>query len=168
MTGLQMSQPRPVPKRVMISLKVRSSLTMTAVKSCARDIATCSHSAVDRVTPALAISAPMIFFTSGMHEPHEVPARVQALTAATSWHWWSVTASRTAPTVTLLHEQTAASAGRSACGRAAPAFSGSSHSPGSAPNSAPTIGRSEAYADASPTRTPPRSVRASSVTTSFL
>ena len=144
MTGLQMSQPRPDPKRVMISLKVRSPLTVTALNSSARDIATCSHSAVDRATPARAISAPMIFFTRGMHDPHEVPARVHALTAATSWHWWSVTAPRTAPAVTLLHEQTAASAGRSTWGRPAPAFSGRSHSPGSPPSSAPTIGRSEA------------------------
>ena len=66
----------------MISLKVRSSLTWTAAKSSARDIATCSHIAVDRVSPDLAISAPISFLTSGMHEPHDVPALVHALTDA--------------------------------------------------------------------------------------
>ena len=79
-----------------------------------------------------------------MQDPHEVPARVQALTAATSWQACSPTASRMAPAVTLLHEQTVAGAGSSVCGRSAPAPSGTSHRAGSPPSSAPTMGRSEA------------------------
>ena len=48
-TGLQMSQPRPVPKRAMTALKVRSPETRTASNSCARRSAKCSHSAVLRL-----------------------------------------------------------------------------------------------------------------------
>ena len=93
----------------MISLKVRSSLTCTAANSSARVSATCSHIALDRATPALAISVPITFFTSGMHDPQDVPARVHAFTAATSWQpvlGHGVRGWR--PRVTLLHEQTAA------------------------------------------------------------
>ncbi len=47
--GLQMSQPRPVPKRAMIALKVASSDTRTASKSWRRDIEKCSHRASEVV-----------------------------------------------------------------------------------------------------------------------
>ena len=123
-TGLQMSQPRPVPKRSMMPLKVRSPETRTASKSCARENEKCSQRAVLSSAPERASSVPTSFLTSGRHEPHAAPARVQALTPATSVQPSSVTAQRIVPAVTLLHEQTSASSGRSP-----PA--GSSMSPGS-------------------------------------
>src|SRR5690554_4461243 len=127
----------------------------------------CSHSAFDTSMPERSSSVPTIFFTSGKHEPHDVPALVHSLTPARSVHPCSVTAARTVPAVTLLHEHTVAWLGSSAEGRST-APSGSSHPAGSPSRLAPTRGRNEAYADASPTRIPPSRVRASSVSTSFL
>lgn len=108
-----------------------------------------------------------VFFTIMTHEPHAAPAFVQALTAATSAQPSSCTAPRIVPAVTLLHEHTSASSGRSPVGAATPP-SGMRYAAGSAPSSPPTSGRSDPYADASPTRMPPSSVFASSESTSFL
>jgi hypothetical protein len=76
------------------------------------------------VTPLRASSLPTSFFTSGRHEPHAAPARVHALTPATSVHSCSVTAPRIVPAVTLLHEQTSAVSGSSAFASASLAPSG--------------------------------------------
>ena len=123
-TGLQMSQPRPVPKRSMIALNVRSPETRTASKSWARECVKCSQSAVLRLAPLRASSVPTSFLTSGRHEPHAAPARVHAFTPATSVQPSSVTAQRIVPAVTLLHEHTSASSGSSAFASASPAPSG--------------------------------------------
>lgn len=88
-------------------------VTRTASYSCARDFSTCSQSARLTVTPAFSSSAVMSFLTSGTHEPQLVPALVQALTPARSVQSCSVTAARTVPAMTLLHEQTVASSGSS-------------------------------------------------------
>ena len=165
--GLQRSQPRPVPKRSMIALKVKRPETRTASNSWRRDIAKCSHSALLTVAPVFASSAPTIFLIAPTHEPHAAPALVQDLTAATSVQPCSCTAWRMVPAVTLLHEQTSASSGRSPVGAATPS-PGTRYAAGSAPRALPTSGRSDPYADASPTRMPPSRVFASSETTSFL
>ncbi|CPU65346.1 Uncharacterised protein [Mycobacteroides abscessus] len=144
------------------------SATRTASKSCARERSKCSHSAFETSTPARASSVVVIFLTSGRHDPQLVPARVHALTPARSVHPCSVTAPRIVPAPTLLHEQTVASSGSSRSGAPPPDPSGSRNSPGSPGSSVPSVGRSDAYGAASPTNTPPRSVRASSDRTSFL
>src|SRR4051794_34885498 len=168
--GRQMSQPRPsarVPNRSMTFENDETPLTRTASYSCARDRAKCSQRAVPTAMPCAASSVPTSFLTSGRHEPQLVPALVHALTAPRSVHAWSVTAPRIVPAETLLHEHTAASSGSSSSG-APPPPSGSRYAAGSPGSSRPSIGRRLAYALASPTRTPPSSVRASSDVTSFL
>ncbi len=165
--GLQMSQPRPVPKRWTIEVKVVSPDTRTASNSCARVNEKCSHNPFETSFPDAASSVATSFFTSVKHEPHAAPAFVHALTSAASAQLCSVTASRTVPAVTPLHEQTIASAGRSPCGAGARS-EGMRYAAGSPPRARPTRGRSEVYADASPTRMPPSSVCASSLRTSFL
>ena len=83
-TGLQMSQPRPVPCRPMISLNVVSPCTRTTSKSWARDSSKCSHSAVLTSTPDFSSSVVTSCLTSGRQEPQLVPARVHAFTPARS------------------------------------------------------------------------------------
>ncbi len=151
----------------MISLKVRSPVTRTMSNSCARLTSKCSQSALLTSTPDFSSSVVISFLTSGRQEPQDVPALVHALTPPRSVQPCSVTAHRIAPADTLLQEQTPASSGRSAPGAGA-LPSGSSQAVGSEPRALPTIGRSEAYAVASPTSTPPSSVWASSDSTSFL
>jgi hypothetical protein len=123
-TGLQMSQPRPVPNRVTISLNVVSPATRTWSKSCARVEAKCSQSALLSVTPAASSSAPTRRLTSGRHEPHAAPAFVHALTPATSVHPSSVTADRMRPALTALQLQTSASSGSGPVAGRAPSVSG--------------------------------------------
>ena len=116
MTGLQMSQPRPVPKRSMICSNDVSCRMRTDSKSSLRLSSMCSHSALETAMPALVSSFSSSFFTSGTHEPHCVPARVQALSAPSSVHassWSPRMADPTAPTETLLHEHSCASSGSS-------------------------------------------------------
>src|SRR5690625_6466541 len=50
-TGRQTAQPRPVPKAVTISVKVSWPPSLTSWYSSARDIAKCSHMAVETVMP---------------------------------------------------------------------------------------------------------------------
>ncbi len=162
-----MSQPRPVPCLSMSSLNVEISLTRTMSNSCARVTAKCSHRAVLTSRPSSAIWFSMSFLTKETHEPQLVPALVHCFTAAMSVHWWSVTAPRIVPAVTLLHEHTLASSGSELpLGGSMP--SGSSHAVGSLPRARPTMGRRFVYALASPTSMPPSNVWASSLMTSFL
>src|SRR5512132_2971194 len=79
-TGLHMSQPFPVPKRSISPEKVRIDVAETISYSCALDWLKCSHSALDCSTPSASRSC----LSSGTHDPHEVPAWVQFLRAATS------------------------------------------------------------------------------------
>ncbi len=121
--GLHTSQPAPVPKRSRISSNERSCSTRTASNSSARVSAKCSHSAVDTSSPWAASSLSRVFFSSGTQEPQVVPARVQALTAPTSWHGSPSsprTAARTVPALTLLQEHSVASSGRSESGTPSP------------------------------------------------
>src|SRR5690606_22230082 len=99
--------------------------------------------AVETAIPARSSSVPTIVLTSGRQDPQLVPARVQAFTPARSVQPCSVTAARTVPAETLLHEQTAASSGSSTDG-APPPSSGSRNAPGSAGSAVPTSGRSVA------------------------
>src|SRR6202022_2384306 len=99
-TGLQMSQPFPRPKRSSSPEKVRISVAEMIWKSSARDWLKCSHSAFDCSTP----SASSNCFSSGTHDPHDVPAAVQDLRAGTSPQP-SAMAHLRSPFVTLLHEQ---------------------------------------------------------------
>ena len=168
-TGLQMSQPRPVPKRADDRAEGAQPRDADDVEQLrARVASKCSHSAVLRLAPLRASSAPTSFFTRGRHEPHAAPARVHAFTPATSVQPSSVTAQRIVPAVTLLHEHTSASSGSSAFASASPAPSGMRYAAGSAPSGPPSSGRSIPYALASPTRMPPSRVCASSESTSFL
>src|SRR3954468_22708920 len=165
-TGLQTSQPRPRPCWAITSLKVRSSLTRITSYSSARERSKCSQRAVLTSMPAASSSAVTSCLTSGTQLPQLVPARVQPLTAPTSVQPPSVTAQRIVLALTPLQEQTTASSGsapRSAVARSA----GSSQDAGFSPSELPTMGRSAAYAEASPTSTPPRSSWASSDRTSF-
>src|SRR5579875_2596700 len=104
--GLQMSQPCPVPKRCSRPENVRIEVAQTISNSSARDWLKCSHSALDCSTPAHSSSCLSI----GTHDPHEVPAVVQDLSAATSVQP-SAMAALSAPLVTLLHEQIWAESG---------------------------------------------------------
>ncbi len=159
-TGLQMSQPVPVPYCAISPENVRVSVARTISNSSARDCVKCSHSAFDSSTPDAASSA----FTVGRHPPHVVPAPVQFFTEARS-HAPSEIAAQISPLVTALHEHTCASSGSAP----APGFSpaGEISAAGSPGSSRPTSGRSDPYALASPTRMPPSRVRASSETTSL-
>ena len=71
-TGLQMSQPFPLPKRSIRPEKVRIAVAETISNSSARDWLKCSHSALDCSTPSASSSC----LSSGTHEPHDVPASV--------------------------------------------------------------------------------------------
>src|SRR5690349_3118185 len=102
----------------------------------------CSHSALLRAAPDFASSVPTIFFTIITHDPQAAPAFVHDLTAATSVQPSSCTALRMVPAVTLLHEHTRASSGRSPVGAATPP-SGIRYAAGSPPRAPPTRGRSE-------------------------
>ena len=140
--GLQMSQPRPVPKRSTMAVKVFSPETRTASNSCARVNEKCSHRPFETSFPDAASSVATSFFTSVKHDPHAAPALVHAFTSAASAQSCSVTASRTVPAVTPLHEHTMASAGRSPCGAGARS-DGMRYAAGSPPSARPTSGRSE-------------------------
>ena len=117
MTGLQTSQPRPVPRRAMISSNDVSSSTRIDSNSSWRESAKCSQSAREGVTPDFVSSASRSFLTSGTHDPHWVPARVQAFSAPSSVQPSACsspfTASRIVPALTLLQAQTRAAAGSS-------------------------------------------------------
>src|SRR6476661_370079 len=78
--GLHMSQPFPVPKRSIKPENVLIDVAATISYSSALDCAKCSHNALDCSTPSASSSC----LRSGTHEPHEVPASVQALSAGTS------------------------------------------------------------------------------------
>src|SRR5436305_6591517 len=159
-TGLQMSQPRPRPCRVTTSLNVRIPRTRMMSNSSCRVCSKCSHSAVDWVTPA----SPSSFFTSGTHDPQVVPARVHALTAATSVQPCSRIAVGMVSWVTALHEQIWALPGRAL---PSPAPAGASSASGGAGSGPPRVARNVGYALASPTSTPPSRVCASSESTSL-
>src|SRR6478672_12484541 len=105
-TGLQMSQPFPLPKRSNSPEKVRISVAVMISKSSARDWLKCSHSALDCATPSASSSC----LSSGTHDPHDVPAAVHALSAETSLHP-SPMAYFKSPLATLLHEQIWAESG---------------------------------------------------------
>ena len=106
-TGLQMSQPRPVPYRAISAENVRICVARTISNNSARDCSKCSHSAFDIGTPELLSSC----LTVGRHPPQVVPALVHALTCAMS-QAPSAIAPQIAPLVTPLHEHTSASSGR--------------------------------------------------------
>ena len=126
----------------MTALKVVSPDTRTASKSWRRDMSKCSQSALLSAAPDFASSVPTIFLTIITHEPQAAPAFVQDLTPATSVQPSSCTAWRIVPAVTLLHEHTSASSGRSPVGAATPP-SGMRYAAGSPPSAPPTSGRSE-------------------------
>ena len=132
--------------------------------SSARDCLKCSHTAFDCSTPH-AVSS---FDSSGTHEPHAVPARVHALSFGTESQPSSWTARVIVPLETALHEQICAASGSASTPTAAPPPAGARIAPGSAGSGRPTSARRVLYSVASPTRTPPRRVFPSSVTTSFL
>src|SRR5947209_12523553 len=104
--GLQMSQPFPVPKRSIRPVNVRMDVAATIENSSARDWLKCSHSALDCSTPSASSSC----LSSGTHEPQDVPAFVQLLSAGTSLQPPAI-ASHRSPLVMLLHEQICAAAG---------------------------------------------------------
>src|SRR5918997_6111890 len=163
-TGLQMSQPFPVPKRSMRPVKVRIEVAATIENSSARDWLKCSHSAFDCSTPSASSSC----FSSGTQEPHEVPASVHFFSSGTSQQPPAMASVRS-PLVTLLHEQICAVGGNAPTPNpAAPPSvpAGAINAIGSPGSLSPTIGRSTPYDDASPTRMPPSSVVASSDNTS--
>ncbi|OLT07498.1 hypothetical protein BJF77_14200 [Kocuria sp. CNJ-770] len=118
-TGLQMSQPRPVPNRPTTSSHEDRSRARTASKSSARESSKCSHRAVETSTPALASSRSRVFLSIGTQEPHWVPAREHFFSSPISCTPQPI-CSRTAPVVTLLQEHSTASSGRSPAGASAP------------------------------------------------
>src|SRR6476620_8792401 len=140
--------------------KVRMLVAETISKSSARLCSKCSHSAFDNSTPESTSN----FLTVGRQPPQVVPAFVHPLIAARS-QAPSATALQIEPFVTLLHEQMTASSGRASAPSSAPA--GETSAPGSPGTSRPTYALSVVYAEASPTRIPPSSVRASSLTTTL-
>ncbi|CKT17314.1 Uncharacterised protein [Mycobacterium tuberculosis] len=134
-------------------------------KSSARDWLKCSHSALDCSTPSASSSC----LSSGTHDPHDVPAAVHDFSAGTSPQP-SAIAHFSSPLVTLLHEQIWAESGSAPTPKApapAPDPAGAISARGSPGSSAPTIGRSTPYDEASPTSTPPSSVVASSESTNL-
>src|SRR5215212_8512663 len=164
-TGLQMSQPFPVPNRSISSVNVRIDVAATIENSSARDWLKCSHKALDCSTPSASSSC----LSSGTHEPQEVPALVQLLSAGTSLQPPAI-ASHRSPLVTLLHEQICAAAGSEPTpSPVAPPSdpAGAINAIGSPGSASPTIGRNTPYDDASPTRMPPSRVLASSESTSL-
>src|SRR4051812_36923832 len=78
-TGLQMSQPLPVPNRSTRPENVRTEAAETISKSSARDCEKCSHSALDCSTPSASSSC----LSSGTQDPQDVPAFVQPFKAGT-------------------------------------------------------------------------------------
>ncbi len=138
--GRQTAQPRPVPCAATISENVRSPSSRTMRYNAARDIAKCSHSASETVTPARDSSPFSSLVSAGTHDPHTVPAVVQSLTCPIVRQPCSVTAARTVPASTLLHEHTTASSGSSVSARPSP--SGAITAAGSAPSGRPRSGRS--------------------------
>src|SRR5579875_1945707 len=164
-TGLQMSQPIPVPKRSSSPENVRIEVALMISKSSARDWLKCSQSALDCSTPSASSSC----LSSGTQEPHDGPALVQDFRLGTSVQPAAM-ASHKSPLVTLLHEQICAEPGSAPTPKAAAPLSdwaGEISASGSPGSSSPTIGRSMPYADASPTRMPPSSVLVSSESTSL-
>src|SRR6478609_7732570 len=158
--GLQISQPVPRPYRATRPEKVRMPVAETISNSSARLWSKCSQRAVDSSTPESTSSV----LTVGRHPPHVVPAFVQPLIAARSQAPPAM-APQMEPFVTLLHEQMTASSGSASAPSSAPA--GETRAPGSPGTSRPTYALSVVYADASPTRMPPRRVRASSLRTTL-
>ena len=163
-TGLQMSHPVPLPNFATSPENVLIPVTVTISNSSERDCSKCSHRTVDCSTPRDAST----FAITGTHDPHEVPARVHFLSSAISRAPLSISEHK-APFVTALHEQICASSGR-----ASTPISSSPPSPfaisvtGFDDGSArPTKGLSTAKGEASPTKTPPRSVVESSERTSL-
>src|SRR6516165_3925220 len=114
-TGLQMSQPFPLPKRSNSPENVRISVAAVISNSSARDWLKCSHSALDCSTPSASSSC----LSKGTHDPHEVPAAVHDLSAGTSAQP-PVIADFSAPFVTLLHEQICAESGSAPTPKPAP------------------------------------------------
>ena len=126
--------------------------------SSCREYAKCSQSAVDCATPASASSD----LSSGTQEPQVVPARVHALTAGTSC---APVADRRPAPASLVTRCSCTPARRRAAPRPGRRRTGSRpacRAPARRPRPA-----ADAYADASPTRMPPSSVRASSVSASL-
>src|SRR5690625_5722611 len=80
-TGRQTAQPRPVPKAVTISVKVSWPPSLTSWYSSARDIAKCSHMAVETVMPERSSSLFKSLVRVGTQEPHTVPARSEEHTS---------------------------------------------------------------------------------------
>src|SRR5271166_1853791 len=152
-TGLHMSQPFPRPKRSSSPEKVRISVAATISKSSARDWLKCSHSALDCSTPSASSSC----LSKGTHDPHEVPAAVQDLSAGTSAQPLAIAPFRS-PLVTLLHEQICAESGSAPTPRTAapPDCAGAISASGSPGSWLPTMDRNTPYEEASPTSTPPR------------
>src|SRR6516165_5362952 len=147
-TGLQMSQPFPLPKRSNSPEKVRISVAVMISNSSARDWLKCSHSALDCSTPSASNSC----LSSGTHDPHDVPAAVHDLREGTSPQP-SAIAHFTAPLETLLHEQICAESGRAPPPKAEappPDCAGAIRASGSPGSSPPTSGRNTPYDEASP------------------
>ena len=145
--------------------KVRISVAAMISNSSARDWLKCSHKALDCATPSASSSC----LSSGTHDPHDVPAAVHALSAGTSAHPSAMPHFRS-PLVTLLQEQICAESGSAPIPKTAapsPDCAGAIRASGSPGSSLPTMGRNTPYDDASPTRTPPSRVLASSESTSL-
>src|SRR6478609_646854 len=105
--GLQMSQPFPVPNFSIRPEKVRISVALMISNISARDWLKCSHSDLDCSTPSASSSC----FSSGTHDPQEVPANVHFFRPGTSVQPPQMASFRS-PLVTLLHEQICAISGR--------------------------------------------------------
>src|SRR6187431_2077285 len=112
-TGLQMSQPRPLPCLAIVSSKVLSSPMRTRWNNCWRVYGKCSHIDVLTLTPRFFSSALRIWVTSGVQPPQVVPAFVLVFSAPTVVQPASM-AEQMPPFDTLLHEQTQAVAGSAA------------------------------------------------------
>ncbi len=168
-TGLQMSQPSPVPWATRRPVKVVRPVTRRISYSSARVCGKCSHSPRAGSTPCsarLSLTRPVRAETQ---LPQPVPALVHRFTPATSVSPCVRTASRTAPPVTWWQEQTTAESGRAGAGPSPWALAGrTSRSAGTVSGSPARVrARRVPYASVSPTRTPP--VRAlSGPTRSFL
>ncbi len=137
-TGLQTSQPRPLPCSAMSRENVVMPRTRTISNSSGLLWSKCSHSALPGTTP----SAARIETSAGTQLPQLAPARVHLLTPATSVRPCSAMAALMAALVTLLQEHTCASPGKSAPETPAEPVPANSSSLGGAVSSLPTIGRS--------------------------
>src|SRR5574341_446516 len=110
-TGLQMSQPFPLPWAVMTSANVFSEFILIRWNSAWRECGKCSHRLLFTLKPRFFISASRICFASGPQPPQLVAAFVAFLRDPKEVQPLA-TAAQIAPFDTLLHEQISAESGR--------------------------------------------------------